>query len=73
MKELKSTNQFINSALYFFHMSQNFCHTVKKKQLRKDKKKNEYCSMVILFEKIALWYSLLQDFHMRFPYGITNL
>ena len=23
-----------------------------------------YCSMVMLFEKITLWYSLLRDFHM---------
>ena len=64
MKGLKSTNKSINFTRHFFHMSQNFCHTVKKKQLRKDKKENEYCSMVILLEKITLWYSLLHDFHM---------
>ena len=38
----------------FFRLSQNFCHTMKKTQLRKDKKKNQYCSMIMLFENIAL-------------------
>ena len=35
-------------------MSQNFCHAMKKKQMRKDKEKNEYCSMIMLFGNIAL-------------------
>ena len=38
----------------FFRLSQIFCHTMKKTQLRKDKKKNQYGSMIMLFENIAL-------------------
>ena len=55
----------INSSILqkMFYVSQNFCHAMKKKQLRKAKRKNEYCSMVVLFENIALWYLLLYDFH----------
>ena len=28
------------------------------------KKKNAYCKMAMLFDRIALWYSLLDDFYM---------
>ena len=39
MKGLKSTNKSINFTRHFFHMSQNFCHTVKKKAVEKRQKR----------------------------------
>ena len=48
-------------------MSQNFCHALKKKKLRKDKKKNEY---YIKYDRVVRKYCFSVFTALRFPYVI---
>ena len=50
----------------FFSSVLKFLPCCEKETVRKKIKKNEYCSMIMLFENVALSYSLLYNFHMWF-------